>query len=74
MYGRYAYCYSSVFGPTISLKNSYTDSPILKNKFFFSDMLKNSSSNLLSLTAYDEIEKYCNEKVFISEDFEVVKW
>lgn len=44
---------------------------IHKNKFFFSNLVQQSNGKK---TPFDEIEKYSREKVFLTEDFEVIDW
>lgn len=42
------------------------------NKFFFSSLIKKSEKT--KETTIDEINKYCKERVSITEDFEVIDW
>lgn len=57
---------------TSSSTLSNIDSPVQKNIFFFSNLLQRSTDDEQS--AFNELEKYCNENVFITEDFEVMRW
>lgn len=63
--------------PTLSDKEEECPSSSKKeridtNKFFFSSLIKKCEKT--KETTIDEIDKYCKERVSITEDFDVIEW